>query len=331
MKKVVVLGAGSFGTALAAVMAEKGLEVMLWGRDPEVVRGINEHHRNDNYLSDIDLPNQLEATTDLACCETADLLIVAIPSKFFRQVCEDAAQIGIPEDCVTLSATKGIELASGKRMTELLREIFPNNTAAVVSGPSHAEELARKLPTALVVGCADEKIGKQLQDLLTQPFLRSYTASDVVGIEFGGTVKNIAAIAGGIVEGLGLGDNAKAALVTRGLAEMVRLGVAKGANPETFMGLSGVGDLMVTCFSDHSRNTRVGRLLGNGQSLEEIQSQTSMVAEGVPNTESVYQFAKKNGIRAPITEMLHAVLNNELSPKDAAQQLFARSPRSETD
>tara|TARA_R110002096_G_scaffold4493_27_gene20983 strand:+ start:4462 stop:5457 length:996 start_codon:yes stop_codon:yes gene_type:complete len=331
MKNVVVLGAGSFGTALAAVVAERGLNVSLWGRDPEVVRGINEHHRNDNYLSDIELPERIKATTDLACCEDADLLIVAIPSKFFRQVCEDAAQYGIPPHCVTLSATKGIELSSGKRMTELLREIFPENVAAVVSGPSHAEELARKLPTALVVGCADEAIAKQLQGLLTQPFLRSYTSNDVVGIEFGGTVKNIAAIAGGIVEGLGLGDNAKAALVTRGLAEMVRLGVAKGANPETFMGLSGVGDLMVTCFSDYSRNTRVGRLLGKGSSLAEIQSQTNMIAEGVPNTESVYQFAQKNGIRAPITEMLHAVLNNQVSPKDAAQQLFARSPRSETD
>ncbi len=331
MKKAVVLGSGSFGTAVGAVLAERGLDVTVWGRGAEAVDAINQQHRNEVYLPGVDLPKSLAATTDLACCKTADLLVVAIPSKFFRSVCEKVAKIGIPAECIALSCTKGIELETGKRMTEVLCEIFPKNRAAVVSGPSHAEELARRMPTALVVGSEDEELSKQLQAVLTLPYLRSYTSTDVVGVEFGATVKNIAAIAGGIVEGLGLGDNAKAGLVTRGLAEMVRLGVAMGGQPETFMGLSGVGDLMVTCFSDHSRNTRVGRMLGKGMSLEEIQGQMKMVAEGVVNTESVYQFARKHDIRTPITDLLYAVLNGQLTPADAAPGLFARSPRAEVD
>ena len=187
------------------------------------------------------------------------------------------------------------------------------------------------MATALVIVCKDEEVAKQLQQVFTLLWLRSYTSTDVVGIEIGGTVKNIAAIAGGIVEGLGLGDNAKAGLVTRGLAEMVRLGVAMGAQRETFMGLSGVGDLMVTCFSDHSRNTRFGRMLGKGRTVKQIEEEMNMVAEGVPNTESVYHFAQSRDIRTPITDLLYDLLNEKISVTEAALRLLSRSPRAEAE
>lgn len=331
MKNAVVLGAGSFGSALAALLAERGLETTLWARNANKVEEINTRHTNARYLPGIELPDSIRATTDFAACAEAELILFVLPSQNFREVAERAREHGVNPNAVLLSGTKGIELESGARMTTVLSEIFPDNPVAVLSGPSHAEEMAKKMPTAVVVGCEDEELAKRIQDVFTLPWFRSYWATDVAGIEIGGCVKNIAAIAGGIVEGFGLGDNAKAGLVTRGLAEMVRLGVAMGGKPETFMGLSGVGDLMATCFSDHSRNTRVGRMLGKGMPLDEIQTRLGMVAEGVPNTESVYRFAKKHGVRAPVTELLYELLQGRLTIAEASQQLLSRSPRAEMD
>jgi len=331
MKNAVVLGAGSFGTAVAVMLADRGLQVHLWGRDAEVVEELNTKHTNHKFLPDLELPASIKATTDLNVCQDASLIVFVVPSSYFRSVCEQLQKIGINEDCVLLSCTKGIEKESGKRMSQVLGDCFPENSAAVLSGPTHAEEVARRMPTAAVVACSDPTVAVNLQEVFTLPYFRTYTTSDVIGVEIGSTVKNIAAIACGIVEGLGLGDNAKAGLVTRGLAEMIRLGVAMGGNPQTFMGLSGVGDLMVTCFSSHSRNFRVGCMLGEGMKLAEVQEKMSMVAEGVPNTASVYHFAKAKDIRSPITELLYAVLNDQMTVAEAGQLLLSRSPRAEAE
>ena len=331
MKNVVLLGSGSFGSALAALLADCRLEPVVWGRNSGVVDEINSQHTNQRYLPDLQLPEAIRATTDLNCCKDTELILFVLPSRSFRDVANAVREIGISPDTVLLSCTKGIELATGARMTQVLSEVFPENPVAVLSGPSHAEEVARRKPTVSVIGCEDEAIAQRLQDLFTLPWFRSYWSSDVAGIEIGGCFKNIAAIAGGIVEGMGLGDNAKAGLVTRGLAEMVRLGVAMGGKPETFSGLSGVGDLMATCYSDHSRNLRVGRMLGQGVPLDEIQGKLNMVAEGVPNTESVYHFAKKHGIRTPVTDSLYEMLQGTIDPPEAGKRLLSRSPRPEVD
>ncbi len=329
MKSVLVLGSGSFGTAVSVVLADRGMETHLWGRNAKVIAEINERRTNAFFLPGVELPEGIQATTDISTCGEVELIVVAIPSTHFRVVCEQVAAVNLREKAVMLSATKGIECETGMRMSEVLQEVFPAHPVAVLAGPSHAEEMARRMATALVVGCDDSEVAVKVQDVFMLPWLRSYTSTDVTGIEIGSTVKNIAAIAGGIVEGLGLGDNAKAGLVTRGLAEMVRLGVAMGAKQETFMGLSGVGDLMVTCFSHHSRNTRVGRMLGQGLTMTEVRGKLTTVAEGVPNTESVYYFAQKHGIRTPITDLLHEVLNERMHPAEAAVHLLSRSPRPE--
>lgn len=331
MTRAVVIGSGSFGTAIAATLVRRGLDVTLWGRNESVVGEINRSGSNLDYLPGVRLPEGLRATTDLAVGAGAELLVMAIPSQQFRSVCERLRAVRPQAGAIMVSGTKGIEKASGKRMTEVLGEVFPDHERGVVSGPAHAEEVARKMPTAVVVGSDQEKVAVKLQEVFTLPWFRSYTSRDVLGIEIGGTFKNVAAIGGGIVEGLGLGDNAKAALVTRCLAEMVRIGVAIGAQPETFMGLSGVGDLMATCFSNHSRNTRVGRMLGLGKSLLEIRESMKMVAEGVPNIESVYEFARRYGIRTPVTDVLYEVIQERLHPAEAARQLLARSPRPEAE
>lgn len=331
MKRAVIIGAGSFGTAMASTLVRRGMEVTLWGRNAAVVEEINQSGTNLDYLPGVHLPQGLKATVDLAVCEDAELLMLAVPSQQFRSVCEQIRRCKLRPGVLLLSGTKGIEKATGKRMTEILEELLPEHGRAVLSGPAHAEEISRKMPTAVVVGSDSEAEAVRLQEVFTLPWFRSYTSTDVLGIEIGGTFKNVAAIGGGIVEGLGLGDNAKAGLVTRCLAEMVRIGVVKGAHSETFMGLSGVGDLMATCFSNHSRNTRVGRLLGLGKSLLEIRESMKMVAEGVPNIESVYQFARKFAIRTPVTDVLYEVIQERLHPAEAAKQLLTRSPRPEAD
>jgi len=331
MRQAVVVGAGSFGTAMAAALVRRGLEVWLWGRNEAVVGEINRSNTNLSYLPGVHLPGELRATTDLSVTAKADLLLMGVPSQQFRSVCEQLQGEALKATCVLLSGTKGMEKETGQRMTEILQEMLPQQNEAVLSGPAHAEEVAREMPTAMVIGSANEDVAVALQEVFTLPWLRTYTSTDVLGIEIGGTFKNIAAIAGGIVEGLGLGDNAKAGLVTRALAEMVRIGVAMGAHPETFMGLSGVGDLLATCYSNHSRNTRVGRMLGMGKSWVEVRESLKMVAEGVPNTESVYHFARRHEIRTPVTDVLYEVILERLHPAEAARQLLSRSPRPEMD
>lgn len=326
-----ILGSGSWGTALATLLAKRGLAVSLWGRSDEIAESINSAHKNPRYLSDIDLPSGIEATTQLSEIVGRDLIIFVVPSKATRDTANALASLNIPQGTPLLCCSKGIERDTGLRMTEVLGEIFPNNPIAALSGPNHAEEIARDMPGAAVIGSSDEAVARDLQGIFTLPWFRTYTSDDLIGIEIGATIKNVFAIAAGISEGLGLGDNARAALVTRSLAEMIRFGSAFGGRPETFQGLSGVGDLIVTCYSEHSRNHRVGKLLGQGMTLEEIQNSLNMVAEGILNTDSVYRAARKANVSTPITDQVHAILYDKKPAAAALSELLSRDPRPESD
>lgn len=331
MNHVAILGAGSWGTALAFTAAQKTDRVTLWGRDEKSVAEINRHHTNARFLPDMPLPANIRATTALTDVKDADLVMMVVPSRAFRSVAVALAQVGLRDDAVLLSCTKGIEKETGMRMSEIMHEVLPQQPTAVLSGPNHAEEICRRLAAAAVIGSTDASAAQRLQQFFTLPWFRSYTSDDVTGIEWGGAVKNIFAIAAGISEGLGLGDNARAALVTRGLAEMTRLGMAAGGRFETFQGLSGVGDLIVTCYSSHSRNNRVGNLLGRGDRLEDIVAGMNMVAEGIPNTESIHLAARGYGVRAPIIDQIYAILYQQKPCKAALTELLSRDPRPEAD
>ena len=331
MKSISVLGAGSWGTAIATAAAERGVEVHLWSRNAEHLEEIAELKENKRYLPGVQIPNNIKLTDDLRAASRSDILACVIPSTGLRHFTEDLLSVGLRKDSVILSCTKGIERSTGLRMTEIIESNLPDNIAAVLSGPNHAEEVGKKLATAAVIGCKNTKIAKEIQSIFSLPWFRTYTSEDVAGIELGGAAKNIYAICAGISDGLGLGDNAKSALVTRGLAEMVRLGTALGGKPETFQGLSGVGDLIVTCYSSYSRNNRVGRLIGEGKSLTEIMSSMNMVAEGVPNTISFYESTKKHQVNTPIIDQAYEMIQNGKKPDKALQDLLSRDLKAETD
>lgn len=329
MNRVTILGSGSWGTALAILAAKRGADVTLWGRDAAHAAEMNQSHANEKYLPGVKLPENITATSDLHSLASAELVIFALPSQVTRSLAEQVAQRGLAAEAVLLSCTKGIEKATGCRMSEILQQCFPAHPVAVLSGPNHAEEIAQKLAAAAVIGCADETVARRLQEFFTLPWFRTYRSADVKGIEWAAATKNVFAIAAGICEGLGLGDNARAALLTRGLAEMIRLGLAEGGHLATFQGLSGVGDLIATCFSSHSRNNRVGRMLGAGKTLEEIHASMHMVAEGVPNTESIYLNSRRHGVRTPIIDQIYAILYQGKSPAAALTELLSRDPRAE--
>jgi glycerol-3-phosphate dehydrogenase (NAD(P)+) len=258
--------------------------------------------------------------------------VFVVPSKAVRGTAELVAQSGAASQaCVLVSCAKGIELETGRRMTQVIGESIPDVPLAVLTGPNHAEEVARQLATAAVVACQNDEVAKWVQSCFTLPFFRTYTTDDIAGAEWAGAMKNPYAIAAGIALGLKLGDNAIAALVTRALAEMVRLGVAEGGRVETFYGLSGVGDLMATCYSEHSRNHRVGLMLGQGKPLAEIIASTRMVAEGVPNTASLHRAAKARGVRMPLLDEIYALVHEGKSPKEGMRALLSRDPRPEAD
>lgn len=332
MKTALVLGAGSWGTALAAMLGQRGLEVQFWGRDEALMSEMAETRRNTRYLPSLALGANVRPTHRLEALEPADLVVFVVPSKGLRAVAQNLRDANLLRGSeVLLSCTKGIEMASGKTMSGVLADIFPAHPHAALSGPNHAEEIAQQMPSAAVVACAQQETAVALQACFTLPWFRCYSSDDVTGVEWAGAMKNVYAIAAGITRGLNLGDNAIAALVTRGLAEMVRLGVAHGGQAETFYGLSGVGDLVATCYSEHSRNSRVGRLLGQGMPLAEIIASTRMVAEGVPNTESLWHRARGSKVRTPLMDEVYAVLYEGKSPKVALRELLGRDPRPETD
>lgn len=326
-----ILGTGSFGTALSVLLAPQLQEIRMIGRDPNVANSIQSQHRNLRYLSEIDLPHNITASTRLHDAVDHDLIIFCVPTAATRQTATELASAPASRNSVILSCAKGIERQTGERMSEILLETLPNREVAVISGPNHAEEIAAQLATCAVIGCANPSLARELQELFTAPHFRSYTSDDIAGIELGGAIKNVYAIAAGIAAGLGLGDNAIAALVTRALAEMTRLGSRLGGRTETFAGLSGIGDLIATCFSEHSRNHRVGLALGHGKSLEEATNSIGMVAEGVPNTLSIYETAQKAGIRTPIIDAVHATLYLGKPAAKALHELLSRDPRPEND
>ncbi|MDP4624265.1 MAG: NAD(P)-dependent glycerol-3-phosphate dehydrogenase [Akkermansiaceae bacterium] len=330
-KSAAILGSGSFGTAIAKLLSPKLERIVIIGRDAQVAATINTEHRNPQYLADIILPECVVAGTEIAAASKHPLIIFAVPTAATRQCAKELVAAGVSPDAVLLSCAKGIERSSGERMSEILKELLPDNEVAALSGPNHAEEIARGQAACAVIGCTDAGVAMALQDLFTLPHFRPYTSTDLAGIELGGAIKNVYAIAAGIAHGLGLGDNATAALVTRALAEMTRLGVALGGRQETFSGLSGVGDLLVTCFSEHSRNHKVGLALGRGKTLAEATDALGMVAEGVPNTLSIHEAARKAGVRTPIIDAAFSMLYENKPAAEAMMELLSRDTRMESE
>lgn len=327
-KRTAILGAGSWGTALAVLWAKGGHEIILWGHDCGRVRRLQAKRENADYLPGVKLPSSIRVTSDIAECASADLIVFVTPSVAVRAVAERLRAL-ISADAVFLSCTKGIEHGTGLRMTEILAEIFPRRTVAVLSGPNLAVEVSRDLPTATVLGCRERECAEELQRHLGSARFRIYSSDETTGIELGGALKNVFAIAAGVSDGFALGDNSKAALVTRSLAELLRLGTAMGGNARTFYGLSGAGDLIATCFSQHSRNRRVGEQLGRGQSLAQITSTMRMVAEGVPTTKSAFECARRLKIETPIIDQIYGVLHEGKSPEQALEELLGRDQKSE--
>ena len=328
-RKAGVIGSGSWGTALSILLHHNGLPVSLWAHNPLTLEAIARDRENRTYLPGIPFPETIALEHNLAQLHDCDLLLVVTPSKAIRETARRIRTSNLPESALLVSCTKGMEVGTGLRMSEVLRQELPAHRVSVLSGPGHAEEVARRAPTAVVLASEDEAEAKSLQNLFSNKFFRTYTNTDVTGVELGGALKNIYAIAAGVADGLRLGDNTKAALITRALAEMVRIGASAGGQQSTFYGLSGVGDLMVTCFSKHSRNRLVGERLGIGETLPEITASMQMVAEGVPTTLSVAELAESRGLDAPIVRCVKAILLGELSPTDALQSLLARDPRGE--
>lgn len=331
IKSVTVLGAGSWGTALAAAFAWRGLNVQFWGRDAALMNDIRATRRNTRYLASLELPASVSVSSDLASLAPSDMLVFVVPSKGIQEIARQTAAAGLGRNKpVLLSCTKGIELSTGLRMSELLHAALPDCPVAALSGPNHAEEVSLQQPTAAVVASENEAIAKAVQEALRLPWFRCYTSDDIVGVEWAGAMKNPYAIAAGIAKGLNLGDNAIAALVTRALAEMVRLGTAEGGRIETFYGLSGVGDLVATCYSRHSRNHRLGLALASGETLANATASSSMIAEGVPNTKSLHHCSKAKEVRTPLLDAVHAILYEGKPPPLALKELLGREPRSET-
>ena len=323
-----MVGAGSWGTTVANAVA-KNCQTVLWARRAELAQQISTRHENHDYLPGSKLVGNLLCSADLAAAvSNASIVMMAVPSNGFREVAARVApHVGAAVPIVSLS--KGLERDSLNRMTEVARQLMPENPVAVLTGPNLAHEIMLGQPAATVVACVDEQIARDIQRVVASPTLRVYTNADVVGCEISGVVKNVIAIATGIVEGMGFGDNSKATLITRGLAEMSRLGVALGANPNTFMGLAGLGDVVATCASAKSRNSAVGVRLGRGESIAAITGSMSMVAEGVRSSLSVLQLAQRHGVEMPITEQVAAVCEGATSAKDALVQLMARAIKSE--
>ena len=327
MPSVAVLGAGSWGTALAIALAHNGYDVRLWARRADAAGEIARTRRNEPYLPGAEIPDGVSVTSHLGdATEAADVWLVAVPSQTVRAVLAPLADRVTPR-LIVASAAKGIENDTLLTTSAVLRDVLPAadpDRVGVVYGPSHAEEVALGRPTSVVAAFPSREVAAQVQALVMRPTLRVYTNTDLVGVEIGGSVKNVMAVAAGISDGLGLGDNAKAALVTRGLAEITRLGLALGARAETFAGLAGLGDLVVTCFSQHSRNRGFGERVGRGETAGEALGHSTMVVEGVRTTESVRELAQRHGIEMPITETVYAILFQGLDPADAVRHLMER-------
>ena len=329
MAKVSVIGSGGWGTAIALMLCKNGHDVKLWSFFKEESEELKKNRENKRFLPGIKIDEKIYLTSEITECTDADVIVMASPSHAVRNTAKILSE-AVSDGQIILNIAKGIEEDTYKTMSEVIKEEIPDCHIAVMSGPSHAEEVSRGIPTTNTVASADMEIADYIQDIFMNPTFRIYTNPDVKGVELGGSLKNVIALCCGILDGMGLGDNTKAALMTRGLVEMKRLGVSLGANAETFNGLSGVGDLIVTCTSMHSRNRRAGILLGKGKTLAETLAEVHMVVEGVNTAKAAYDLSKKYGISMPITEQANAVLYENKSPKDAVYELMTRDKKTET-
>jgi len=328
MEKISVIGSGSWGTTLANHLAEKGFNVKLWSFEKDLVKEIKRTGINNIYLPGVLLSHNIDVTDDLSyAIKDAMYILSVVPTQFTRSVFSNTLN-DLPEDAIIVSASKGIEHNSLLTVSSILENLI-GRKVSVLSGPSFAEEVIKKLPTAVTIASPDNDIAMRLQELFNTENFRVYTNTDVLGVELGGALKNVMAIASGISDGLGLGTSTRAALITRGLAEMTRLGVAMGAREKTFGGLSGIGDLVLTCTGTLSRNYTVGFKLGRGETLNSILSGMRMVAEGVATSESAFALSKKHNVEMPIVEQIYLVINENKKPSNAVKELMTRSPKSE--
>lgn len=331
MSRVAILGAGSWGTALARTFALNKNDVVLWGRDPVQIDQMRSSRINSKYLQNVCLPENILYTEDLfEAVNQAEVIVLAVSSQANRGILQKIKE-DIAKDTIIVNVSKGLEKETNERASEICQEILPTNPFVVLSGPSHAEEVALSVPTTLVAASDDKKSMEHIQSILSNEFMRVYTNEDVLGVELGGALKNVIALGIGIIDGLGFGDNTKAAMMTRGMTEIVRLGVALGAEEATFFGLTGMGDLIVTCTSVHSRNRRAGILIGQGKKLNEINSDIHMVVEGITSTQIAHELSQRMDIEMPIVQKLYEVLYEDKDPKDAIRELMTRKRKNENE
>ena len=329
MKKACVLGAGSWGTALAMVLSENSENVSLWTKCKNQVKEINEERTNTKYLKGIKVPENIYCTVDIEdAVNDSEIIVLAVPSQAIRSVSKELKEC-LKENQIVVNVAKGLEKETGLRMSQVVIEEIKDIRYVVLSGPSHAEEVAKRLPTTIVVSSFDKEASEIVQNAFMTDVFRVYTNDDVIGVELGGTLKNIIAFGCGVCDGLGYGDNTKSALITRGLHEIKSLGVSLGAKEETFNGLSGVGDLIVTCTSQHSRNRMAGYLIGRGYSKEEAVAKVEMVVEGVVATEAVYKKTRGLNKEFPILESIYSIVFEDKKPEDALKELMSRDKKGE--
>lgn len=332
--KIAVIGAGSYGTCLAKHLGDQDYDVSLWCRSPDKAQLIAETRENRDYLPGFTLPDCITVTSDLdAAVRDRGMVIGVTPSQSIRDVLGRMTP-SLRSDVIVVNASKGLELDTGKRVDEVYADIFPKaiaDRAAYLSGPTFAKEVAAGMPSAMVVASKSEASAKAVQDVFHNPLFRVYSSDDLIGVQVGGALKNIIAICAGLADGLGFGQNARAALITRGMAEISRMGEAMGANPLTFLGLSGVGDLVLTCAGDLSRNRRVGLALAEGKSLESIVAEMKMIAEGVKTTQVAHEWAQKHQVYAPLTDLIYKILYEGLDAKDGIRAVMGREQRPERD
>ncbi len=329
MAKISVAGSGGWGTAIAVMLSENGHDVTLWSFFKEESEELKKYRENKKFLPGIKIDEKIYLTSDIKDCCNGDVIVMASPSHVVRNTAKILSPI-VSDGQIILNIAKGIEEETYKTMSEVIKEEIPNAAVAVMSGPSHAEEVSKGIPTTNAVASEDMKIAEYIQDIFMNPKFRIYTNSDVKGVELGGSLKNVIALCCGILDGMGLGDNTKAALMTRGLVEMKRLGVSLGADAETFNGLSGIGDLIVTCTSMHSRNRRAGILIGQGKSLNEAQEEVGMVVEGVKSCRAAKELADKMGVEMPIVSEVYKILFEGETVQDAVMRLMVRTKKSES-
>ncbi len=331
MKQIAVVGSGGWGTAIASLLAKNGHNVMLWSYLQAESEALSKDKENKQFLPGVILPDNISYTTSLEeAAKFAEIIVMVTPSQAIKKTAESLAPY-VKSGTIIVTASKGLEQETQKRLSEVVSEAIPQAKVAVMSGPSHAEEVGRELPTTNVIASGDIMLSQYLQDIFMCDTFRVYTGQDMVGVELGGALKNVIALCAGVTDGLGLGDNAKAALMTRGMAEITRLGVAMGADPMTFLGLAGMGDLIVTCTSMHSRNRRAGILIGQGMSPEQAVEEVKMVVEGFYTTKAAYLLAKKMNVEMPIVEQAYGVLFEGKDPKTAVMSLMIRDKKHETE